>query len=118
MLAVWYDALERVLQLVCLRFRSTAFTELEIVDLRHELAVLRKHVSGRRFNQSTECSCHRRAGYCRGRLVVLCRRGGYAPAVAPASGGEPMDGHAPRQSNCCPQIIDHGRFFEVLRAHR
>jgi hypothetical protein len=48
-LAVWYDALERVLQLVCLRFRSTAFTELEIVDLRHELAVFRRHVQRSAF---------------------------------------------------------------------
>jgi putative transposase len=30
--------------LVCFRFRSTAFKELEIVVLRHELAVLRRQV--------------------------------------------------------------------------
>jgi putative transposase len=39
-----YVVLQRVLQLVCLQFRSTASKELEIVVLRHELAVLRRQV--------------------------------------------------------------------------
>ena len=42
MLAVCYVAFQRLLQLVCLLFRSTEFKELEIVVLRHELAVLRR----------------------------------------------------------------------------
>jgi len=37
-----YLILRRVLELVTLRFRSNAFKELEIVVLRHELAVLRR----------------------------------------------------------------------------
>ena len=37
-----YVALRRVLQLAALRFRSKEFKELEIVVLRHELAVLRR----------------------------------------------------------------------------
>lgn len=37
-----YVALRRVLQLMALRFRSEEFKELEIVVLRHELAVLRR----------------------------------------------------------------------------
>jgi len=37
-----YLALRRVLQLASLRFRSEEFKELEIVVLRHELAVLRR----------------------------------------------------------------------------
>src|SRR5437879_10723041 len=37
-----YVVLQRVLQLVCLQFRSTASRELEIIVLRHELAVLRR----------------------------------------------------------------------------
>ena len=42
MLAICNVALQRVLQLVCLRFRSTAFKDLEIVVLPHELAVVRR----------------------------------------------------------------------------
>jgi hypothetical protein len=37
-----YLVLRRVLQLVALRFRSEEFKELQIVVLRHELAVLRR----------------------------------------------------------------------------
>ena len=39
-----YVLLRRVLQLAALRFRSKEFKELEIVVLRHELAVLRRQV--------------------------------------------------------------------------
>src|SRR5262245_51821725 len=41
-LYVCYVALQRVLQLADLRFRSCEFKELEIVVLRHELALLRR----------------------------------------------------------------------------
>ena len=44
MISLCYVVLQRVFQLVCLRFRSTASKELEIVVLRHELAVLRRQV--------------------------------------------------------------------------
>jgi hypothetical protein len=37
-LSVCYVAIQRVLQLIPLLFRSTEFKELEIVGLRHELA--------------------------------------------------------------------------------
>jgi transposase InsO family protein len=42
--AIVYVALQRVLQLVGLLCRSSEFKELEIVVLRHQLAVLRRHV--------------------------------------------------------------------------
>ena len=38
-----YLVLRRLLQLLALRLRSNEFKELEIVVLRHELAVLRRH---------------------------------------------------------------------------
>ena len=44
MISPCYVVLQRVLQLVCLQFRSTASRELEIIVLRHELAVLRRQV--------------------------------------------------------------------------
>ena len=43
-LSVVYVALRRVLQLLFLRFRSTASKDLEIAVLRHQLAVLRRQV--------------------------------------------------------------------------
>lgn len=43
-LSVLYVALQRVLPLFILRFRSTGSKDLEIVVLRHQLAVLRRQV--------------------------------------------------------------------------
>jgi hypothetical protein len=43
-LSVCYVAFRRVLQLVVLLVRSTEFKELEIIVLRHELALLRRQV--------------------------------------------------------------------------
>jgi putative transposase len=42
--ALCYVVVQRILQLVILRFRSIEFKELEIVVLRHELAILRRQV--------------------------------------------------------------------------
>jgi hypothetical protein len=44
LLSVVSVALQRILQLVSLLFRSTDSKELEIVVLRHEVAILRRHV--------------------------------------------------------------------------
>jgi hypothetical protein len=45
LLSVCYVAFQRVLQLVILCFSSREFKELEIVVLRHELAVLRRQTA-------------------------------------------------------------------------
>ena len=42
LISLAYLILRRVLELVALRFRPKAFKELEIVVLRHELAILRR----------------------------------------------------------------------------
>ena len=44
MLSVCYVAFQRVLQVVFFLFRSSEFKELEIIVLRHELAVLRRQI--------------------------------------------------------------------------
>jgi len=51
-LSVLYVTSQRVLQLIFLLFRSTEFKELEIVALRHELAVLRRHVGRPTFRSA------------------------------------------------------------------
>jgi putative transposase len=43
-LSLWYLVMQRLLQLVILRFCSSEWKELEIVVLRHELAVLRRRI--------------------------------------------------------------------------
>lgn len=44
LLSILYVAFHRGLQLILLLFRSTEYKEVEIVVLRHELAVLRRRV--------------------------------------------------------------------------
>jgi len=44
LLSALYVALHRILQLILLLCRSTEYKELEILVLRHELAVLRRAV--------------------------------------------------------------------------
>jgi len=52
-----YVLVRRVLSVVVLRFRSGASKDLEIVVLRHELAILRRQVSKPQLKDSTGSSC-------------------------------------------------------------
>jgi hypothetical protein len=62
-----YLMVGRVMTLVLLCFRSSDFKELEIVVLRHELAVLRRQVSRQRSGPPIARSWPRRAGCSPGR---------------------------------------------------
>ncbi len=66
MLALIYLALRRILALILLRCRSQEFKELEIVVLRHELAVLRRQVARPRLDESDRVSLLRPAGFSAG----------------------------------------------------
>jgi hypothetical protein len=64
-LSLNYLVIRRLLQLAVLRFRSDEFKELEIVVLRHELAVLRRQHDRPELGVPMECSSLPRAVCCR-----------------------------------------------------
>jgi len=49
LLSACYVAVQRILQLILLLFRSAEFKQVEIVVLRHELSVLRRQLRHPRF---------------------------------------------------------------------
>ena len=76
-LSALYIALQRVLHLLFLLFRSTQSKDLEIIVLRHELAVLRRQVRLLCFEWPTGCSCRLQVACYRestGRLLLSPRR--------------------------------------------
>lgn len=92
MLAVCYVAFQRLLQIVFLLFRSTEFKELEIIVLRHELAVLRRWA--RRPTLRTADRLFLTAAsrlLPRVRVVVISGDADDSSQLAPAAGGEPLD---------------------------
>jgi len=66
--SVVYVLVRRVLELVVLRFHSRRYKELEIVVLRHELAVLRRQVSRPQLGDVTVSSLPRRVGFFPGQV--------------------------------------------------
>jgi hypothetical protein len=55
LLSVVYVALQRIVQLVSLLFRSAGSNVLEIVVLRHELAIFRRHVHRPTLRPAERC---------------------------------------------------------------
>src|SRR6266498_1865937 len=87
-----YLVLRRVLRLAALRVRSSDFKELEIVVLRHELAILRRRTrrpaltwTDRLFLAGASRLLPRRT------LAIVYRDSGDAAALASTLGGEAMD---------------------------
>ena len=100
LLTVVYVALQRILQLVVVLFRSAESKDLEIVVLRHELAVLRRHVRRPTFRAADRLFLAARSvpQLDRARSVPLlsrpiCRRHGFAsrgPLVVIQQAAEPV----------------------------
>ena len=103
LLSLCYVVLGWMLQLVVLRFRSNEFKDLEIVVLRHELAILRRRTrlpattwTDRLFLASASRLLPRT------RLAVLYHHAGDAASLASAPGGEALDVHASSRSPTYP----------------
>ena len=87
-----YTVVRWALQFTVLCFRSGDFKELEIVVLRHELAILRRHAPPSeddvdrphvsRGGQPTPAAAT---------VAVLSHHTGHAPGLASAFGGETLD---------------------------
>jgi pimeloyl-ACP methyl ester carboxylesterase len=79
-LSVLYVALQRLLQLLFLRFRSTRSKDLEIVVLRQQIAVLRRHVRRPAFRDADRVfTVGRKPAVAPHQLVGICRHPGDAP---------------------------------------
>lgn len=87
-----YVVLARLLQLAALRFRSEEFKELEIVVLRHELAVLRRQ-TGRTELRPADRVFLAAASWLltRSSWRSVCRRPDDAASLASSAGREALD---------------------------
>jgi hypothetical protein len=84
-LYVLYVVLQPVLQLLALLFRSTEFNELELVVLRHELAVLRRQISQPALQDGNRLFLAAGQSHIAARQVVVIRR--HARDTEPISSG-------------------------------
>ena len=90
-----YVVLRRLLQLAALRVRSNDFKELEIVVLRHELAILRRTTQAARINDGRPAlpRSHEPVPSA-GTLAVVHDHPSDIASMAPALGRETVDLHA------------------------
>jgi len=93
-------ALQRILQLVSLLFRSADSKELEIVVLRHELAILRRQIPRPAFRPADRWFLGGgQSPVSRRQRVGVSGHAGDAPALASRDGGEALDLCAPAWSS-------------------
>ena len=103
LVSLCYVSLRWLLEFVVLRARSKEFKELEIVVLRHEVAILGAPRAVQRSPPSTECCSPLPADCCRARaLAFLHRHPRDAAALASALGRQAVDVLASRRSSAAP----------------
>ena len=91
MLATCYVVLQRVLELISLLCRSTEFKELEIVVLRHELAVLRRQVRRPALRQADRVFLAAASRLLTRQVAVISGHADDPAGLAPTVGREPVD---------------------------
>ena len=92
-----YLTLCRSIQLLVLLARGDAGKDLEILVLRHQLAVLRRQTPTTQVRTCRPCGARRdQPCVAPGPLVVLLRQAGDAVALAPAARRRRLDLPAPR----------------------
>ena len=92
LLSVVYVALQRILQLISLLVRSSDSEELEIVVLRHEIAVLRRQIARPRFRPPDRWFLAAASRLVpRARWSLFSGHALDAPALAPPDRGEALD---------------------------
>ena len=100
MISLCYVVLQRVLQLVCIRVRSTASerTRGRRAAPRTRGPAPAGSAAGVSISRPTVLGSGE-PDVAEGQLVVVSRHADHASAPAPASGGEPLDVQAPRRSS-------------------